>query len=33
LFVCAGHDELTSNDKLLGSLIEHLLAPEPDEPR
>ena len=33
LFVCAGHDELTSNDGLIDSLIEHLLAPEPDEPR
>lgn len=33
LFVCAGHDELTSNEELLDSLIEHLLAPEPDEPR
>ncbi|MEX1084509.1 MAG: hypothetical protein WEC76_01490 [Steroidobacteraceae bacterium] len=27
-FVCAGHDELTSNEELLDSLIEHLLAPE-----
>jgi hypothetical protein len=33
LFVCAGHGELTSNDELLDALIEHLLAPEPDEPR
>ena len=33
LFVCTEHDELTSNDLLLDSLIEHLLAPEPDEPR
>lgn len=28
LFVCAGHGELTSNDALLDSLIEHLLAPD-----
>ncbi len=33
LFVCAEHDELTSNDALLDALIEHLLAPEPAEPR
>ncbi len=29
LLVCARHDELTSNDVLLDSLIEYLLAPEP----
>lgn len=28
LFVCAGHGELTSNDELLDSLIEHLLPPD-----
>jgi pimeloyl-ACP methyl ester carboxylesterase len=33
LFVCAGHDELTSNDELLDSLIEHLLETDPEEPR
>lgn len=33
VFVCTEHDELTSNDDLLDSLIEHLLAPELDEPR
>ena len=33
LFVCAEHDELTSNDELLDTLIEYLLAPEPEEPR
>jgi hypothetical protein len=33
LFVCASHDELTSDDELLDSLIEHLLALEPAEPR
>ena len=29
LLVCARHDALTSNDVLLDSLIEYLLAPEP----
>ncbi len=33
LFVCAQHDELTSNDELLDALIEYLLESEPDEPR
>ena len=30
LLVCARHDELTSNDVLIDSLIEYLLAPEPE---